>query len=167
MQKKIKDMTIQEKRMCVQHLSYKFYDTATTPSILLSEEIKNNDIQDEVVLTAFHELESLEIQRYKLEEEYSATVLREITPLKRRFEYEQDQLKKKYQNQEQSPRIFNPLNKFINSTTEEQYEQERKKLLKKQLAYKAQIEKAARKPLDECNCKINSVFMRAIKRIYR
>ncbi len=164
MKKKIKDMTHQEKRLYVQHLSYKFHDVNYTPSTLLLEEIKNNDIKDESILKSFHELEDLEVQRYRLEDEFSATVSRDIAPLKRRFEYEQEQLRKKYQNRIQT---FNRVNKLAPMSTTEQYDQERRKLLKEQADYKAQIEKAAKKPLDECNQKIYALFMRTVKQMYR
>lgn len=167
MKKKIKDMTAEEKAIYIQHMSYKFHDANTTPSTLLLEEIRKNHIKDKSVWNDFKELESLEVQHYNLEQEYSATILREIAPLKRVFEYEQEELRKKYQYRVQQPGVFNPLNKFAKVTTAEQYDQERRKLLQAQAERKTEIEKAAKKPMDECHKKIYAVFMRAIRRIYR
>ena len=163
MKKYAKDMTKAEKQERIKQLSYKFYDVDTMPSSLLVDELQYCKT-DEHIQNIIKNLETLEIQSYQLEEEYSATIARELQPLKRIFEYEQTQLDKKQsaERTQYMAKRFSMPNHMQN-----RHAQEQEKLKQDHLARKEKIEVSARKKLDANKKKLYSTFMQAVRYMYR
>ncbi|MBR2285971.1 MAG: hypothetical protein IJ866_00710 [Alphaproteobacteria bacterium] len=163
MKKQIKDMTKAEKLSRIERLSLKFHDIETIPSVLLSDEAKRTQ-SDKTIIDAINKLETLEIQSHQLEQAHSDVMARDLRPLKRIYDYETEKLAKKQESENQtylSRRI--PVPQHI----QQKHISEKKELETKH----ANRKKAALAPtetkLAECKQKIYSVFMDAVRYLYR
>jgi hypothetical protein len=167
MKKAIKDMTQAEKQDRIFHLSLKFYDIDSRPSTLLWEEMQNIT-PNEQLQAALKELETLEIQADTLEAEYSQQMGYAMRQLSRKFRYEQEKLEQQ-QTAEKHAAVssFDPIRKFTANSLADTHRQKRAELICNQIAEKSKIEAAAHQKIDENNKKLYSVFMRAIRHIYR
>ncbi len=165
MKKKITDMTAAEKQVRIDYLLLKFYDINTTPSIILHEEMQYA-IEDANILHLLDKLEQLEIKQHKLSDVYSATVARQIQPLKRRLEYAQSQIIKQQEQKKFAQPVFNPLNRFKQSTDAE-YKQKLADLQREHRNQVREIELAASTELNECKEQLHNVFIDAVRYLYR
>lgn len=157
-------MNKSEKQARIKHLSRRFYDMGAVPSILLSNEMHKTGITDDVLVNAVQELESLQVAAYKLTDKFSTTMAYELRQLKRIFEYENAQLAKKqdaeklhYMNKKM------PIPRYIQ---EDQYAA-RESLRRDQIARKTSAMEPANTALQTHQDKIYSVFMDAIRHLYR
>ena len=159
-------MTAAEKQSRFNHLLLKFYDINTTPALILREEMQYGTTDDNILKMA-DKLDQLEIQQHKLTDEYSVKVARQILPLKRRFEYAQEQLLEKRNAPLSSPREFNPLNKFVRYSTEEQDKQKLADLRRDHHQKIQDIENDAARDLNACNQQLRTLFVDAVRYLYR
>ena len=166
MKKKITDMTVAEKQGRIDHLLLKFYDINTTPSLILHEEMQYA-IEDANILHLLDKLEQLEIKQHKLSDVYSATVARQIQPLKRRLEYAQSQIIKQQEQKKFAQPVFNPLNRFVTQSSDEEYKQKLADLQRKHRNQVREIELAASTELNECKEQLHNVFIDAVRYLYR
>ncbi len=167
MKKAIKDMTQAEKQDRIFHLSLKFYDIDSRPSTLLWEEMQNIT-PSEQLQAALKELETLEIQAATLEAEYSQQMGYTMRQLSRKFRYEREKLIAEQEKEKQQHiSSFDPIRKFTTNSLADKHRQKRAELACNQNAEKSKIEAAAHQKIDENNKKLYSVFMHAIRCIYR
>lgn len=163
MKKQIKDMTGAEKLSRIEHLSLKFHDIETIPSVLLSNEAKHTQ-SDKTIIDAIGELQILEIQQNQLEHNYSDVMARDLRPLKRIFDYETEKLAKKQESEIQtylSRRI--PVPQHI----QQKHISEKKELETKHANRKKAVLGPTENQMKECKEKLYSVFMNAVRYMYR
>jgi uncharacterized membrane protein YqiK len=163
MKKQIKDMTSAEKLSRIEHLSLKFHDIETIPSVLLSDEAKHTQ-SDKTIIDAIGELQILEIQQNQLEHSYSDVMARDLRPLKRIFDYETEKLAKKQESEIQtylSRRI--PVPQHI----QQKHISEKKDLETKHANRKKAVLGPTENQMKECKEKLYSVFMNAVRYMYR
>ena len=163
MKKQIKDMTSAEKLARIEHLSLKFHDIETIPSVLLSDEAKRTHL-DKTIIDAINKLETLEIQSHQLEQAHSDVMARDLRPLKRIFDYETEKLAKKQESENQtdlSRRI--PVPQHI----QQKHISEKKELETKHANRKKAVLGPTENQMKECKEKLYSVFMNAVRYMYR
>ena len=157
-------MSKSEKQSRIKHLSRRFYEMGAVPSILLSNEMDKTGITDDVLVNAVQELESLQVASYELADKFSAKIVYELRQFKRIFEYENAQLAKK-----QDAEILHYMNKNMpipRYIRDEQWA-DREKLRRDQIARKTRAMEPANTALQTHQDKIYSVFMDAIRHLYR
>lgn len=157
-------MNKSEKQSRIKHLSRRFYEMGAVPSILLSNEMDKTGITDDVLVNAVQELESLQVASYELTDKFSAKIVYELRQFKRIFEYENAQLAKKQDAEKLHYMNKNmPIPQYIR---DEQWA-DREKLRRDQIARKARAIEPAQTALRTHQDKMYSVFMDAIKHLYR
>lgn len=165
MNKPVKDMTPDEKRARIEHLAHKFYDINTTPSTILHEEMQYATT-DQHMLEMLKHLETLETARYHIEDECSTKLAIELRPLKRIYEYEMEQLMK----QQEKERIVPPFDPFRHDNraeTAKRHKQEIEKLKKDHEKQTEKVRSTIMLRLKVYDNQIRSVFMDAVRYIYR
>ena len=158
-------MTSEEKQERIIHLSHKFYDINERPSLLLRSEMEGIE-QDKCMSDWLKNIENLESRYHKLEDEYNSSVAPELRKLKRVFEYEQEQVIKKYE-KEKLIQPFTQQHKKTNGHIDQIYKKKLSELKIEQEKQKNDLVANVKGNLEMCEEQIRLAFLSAIKYIYR
>ena len=166
MRKPIKDMTPAEKQERIGHLSHKYYDINTTPSTILREEMQYTET-DAHMLDMLKRMETMEIQRNEINNECSAKLTSEMRVWKGVFKYQKDDLAKKHEKQKLLPPFGRACAYWNPKELERVQRQEVDALKREQEQTSKQIRDIAMRRLNNFDDQMRSVFIDAVKYIYR
>lgn len=165
MKKPIKDMTSAEKMARIDHLSHKFNDINERPSCLVRDEMQYGE-SDEYMLNALKNLELLETERYKIEEECTKKLAQEMRQWRGIFTYEDKELAEKQERERIVP-PFDPFRHHNRAETAKRHQQELEYLKRQHQETSEKIRSCAMSPLKMHDKRIYYVFMDAVKHLYR
>lgn len=166
MKKLIKDMTPAEKQERIGHLSHKYYDINTTPSTILREEMQYTET-DAHMLDMLKRMETMEIQRSTIDKECSAKLTSEMRVWKQVFESQNNELARKHEKQRLVPPFGRPGFYWNLKELEQVQKQEVAALQREQEKDRKKVRDIVMMKLDSFDNTMHSVFMEAVKYIYR
>ena len=164
MKKNLKDMTTDEKSMRIKELSYKFYDVDTTPSTILFKEMQYTT-PDEYIKELVKNLERFESRRFVLQDRYSALLAKTMPLFRRKFEYETAKLIER-QKAELYPQTIDQF-RMNSRPIAEKHKKELAELKRSQMERKNKLEDAAKLELEGWKEQLYTMFMTAVRYLYR